>query len=189
MQRRERLEFTDQALAAEIRGGSCVAFEQLMRRYERLVFKVAYGYTCSRESALDVTQNVFLKVHRKLHLFRGRGSLKGWLMRITVNESLNWQRSQSRHQGHDELMDFHLASEQGQHEQIVDRERRQMLLESLSQLNPKQRLAVVLRYFEGMPICEIADLLQCSQGVAKNILFRSLRKLRAELAPVMEVHS
>lgn len=183
------MEFRDQTLVEEVQDGSSVAFEQLMRRYERLVFKVAYGYIGGREGALDVTQNVFLKVHSNLGAFRAKGSFKGWLMRITVNESLNYNRSQKRHQGHDEIREFHMSTDHGQDEMLVDQERRQMLLESLGQLNPKQRLAVVLRYFEGMPIREISALLRCSEGVTKNILFRSLRKLRAELSPVMEVSS
>jgi len=99
------LEFADQTLVEEVQDGSSVAFEQLMHRYERLVFKVAYGYIGGREGALDVTQNVFLKVHSNLSAFRGKGSFKGWLMRITVNESLNYNRSQKRHQGHDEIQD------------------------------------------------------------------------------------
>ncbi|MEE8583439.1 MAG: sigma-70 family RNA polymerase sigma factor [Acidobacteriota bacterium] len=183
------MEFTDQTLVEEVQAGSSVAFEHLMRRYERLVFKVAYGYAGGREGALDVTQNVFLKVHHNLKAFRGKGAFKGWLMRITVHESLNWKRSQRRHQGHDELMDFHMTSEHGQDEMLVDQERRRMLLESMGQLNPKQRLAVALRYFEGMPVREISALLRCSEGVTKNILFRSLRKLRAELSMLMEVPS
>jgi RNA polymerase sigma-70 factor (ECF subfamily) len=110
-------------------------------------------------------------------------------MRITVNESLNYNRSQKRHQGHDEIQEFHMSVNHRQDEMLVDQERRRMLLESLGQLNPKQRLAVVLRYFEGMPIREISAMLRCSEGVTKNILFRSLRKLRAELSMVMEVSS
>ena len=65
-----------------------------MRRYELLVFKIALGVTGERESALDISQNVFLKVHRKLGSFRSDSNLKNWIARIAMNESINWKRSQ-----------------------------------------------------------------------------------------------
>ena len=69
------------------------------------------------------------------------------------------------------------------------RERWELLRKSLVSLNPKHRLAVVLRYFEGMPVREIAAVLECSEGVAKNILFRSLKKMRDQLAASAEISS
>ena len=65
MKRRTGLDFSDQALVSEIRSGSSVAFERLMRRYERLVYKIAYGFTRDATSAMDVTQETFLKVYAR----------------------------------------------------------------------------------------------------------------------------
>ncbi len=90
------MSFSDQTLVTEIRSGSGVAFEQLMRRYERLVYKVAYGLTRDREAAMDVTQETFMKVHGRLTGWRGEGGIKNWIARIAANEAMNWQRSVRR---------------------------------------------------------------------------------------------
>ena len=62
-----------------------------------------------------------------------------------------------------------------------ERERREVLKRSLAQLNPRQRLALVLRYFQGMSSREISEVLQCSDGTVRNLLFRSMKKLREVL--------
>ena len=62
---------------------------------------------------------------------------------------------------------------------ILEDERLQRVLDGLQVLNQRSRLAVILRYFRDMPIREVAEVLECSEGVARNMLFRSVRKLRA----------
>jgi RNA polymerase sigma-70 factor (ECF subfamily) len=171
------LEPTDQELLAEIGSGSDLAFDRLMRRYRRLVYHVAYGYTGERESALDVVQETFLKVHTRRGSFRGDGSLKNWIVRIAANEAMNWKRSSSR-----------LATS-GLDEAVIPRtdERdlagrtagdHRALTRSLAALGPRHRLAIVLRYFGERSTREIAAALECSEGTARNVLFRGLAKLR-----------
>ena len=89
------MEFSDGHLVEEVMGGSTVAFERLMTRYERLVFKIAFSCSGQYDSALDILQNVFLKVHRKLAGFRTDGDFKNWIAKIAVNESINWKRSRN----------------------------------------------------------------------------------------------
>jgi len=184
------LNLSDQELIGEIRAGSAVAFERLMKRYEKLVYKIAYGLTGQRESALDVTQNVFLRVHSKLPTYRAEGDLRNWILRIASNESLNWNRSRRRIREtglSDDRAAAVAAAPPPQEELFSRRERWGQIRDSLGTLNPKHRLAVVLRYVEGMPVREIAAVLECSEGVAKNILFRSLKKLRDRLAATAEI--
>ena len=64
---------------------------------------------------------------------------------------------------------------------MLKREQKQLLLDEIHRLNPRQQQAVLLRYFEKMPVREIAEVLECSENQVKNILFRSLRKLRKRL--------
>ena len=175
------MERSDETLIREIGSGSELAFEHIMERYQRLVYRVSYCYVRDKDSALDVTQNVFLKVHRKVHTLRDAAQFKTWLLRIAHRESLNWLRDQRLSDRESLSEDSLLDSGSNQEESLLIFEYRELLLESLSSLNPKQRLAVILRYFERMPIRDISTTLNCSQGVVKNILFRSLRKLRAYL--------
>jgi len=181
------LEFSDHELIGEIRTGSTVAFERLMGRYERLVYGIAFGFTGEREAALDVSQNVFLRVHSKLSTYKTDGNFKGWIARVAMNESSNWLRAQKRHRASE--LDDNVPAGPGlpQEDRLWEREAWQLVNRSLARLKPQHQLAVALRYFEAMPIREIADILGSSEGVVKSILFRSLQKIRVEVRASTEV--
>ena len=183
------MEFSDAQLIEEALRGSAVAFERLVARYERLVFKLAFGCTGQRDSALDVLQNVFLKVHLKLADFRTEGDFRNWIARITVNESHNWNRSQKRHRAGelDETVTIALAP--GQEGSVRDRETWEHIKRSMEALTPKYREAIALRYFEGMSVREVADTLRCSEGTVKSMLFRSLKQMRLTIGLSKEVVS
>jgi RNA polymerase sigma-70 factor (ECF subfamily) len=177
------LTFSDEALIEECRGGSRLAFDQLMQRYQRLVFRVGYSYARQPEDALDITQEVFLKVYRKLNSYKGDGTFQSWLLRVTHNHCVDWVRKHRRDRSFEELTPAHYAEYPATQEtELYRHEQRRILLAMLEELNPKQRLAVTLRYFEEMSIREIAGVLECSQGVVKSILFRSVAKLRNSFA-------
>ncbi len=173
---------SDEALIKKIRSGSRATYGQLMERYERLVMKVVLSYTHNVEDAFDVSQDVFFKAYRKLDQFRGTGQFKAWLLRITHNESISWLRKQKRFQEHETFSPENspcLPADQDT--ALMKAERRRMLQDEILQLNARQQTAVTLRYFEGMPIREIAGVLECGEGVVKSILFRSLEKMRKRL--------
>ena len=176
---------SDMELVEAVRGGDLGAFDELMRRYERLVYRVAISFVSTPENAFDVTQTVFLKAFRGLGGFRSEANLKTWLLRITHNESVNWLRSSSSkeeaHEPVDELAEV-LPGRDSQEADLLDRERREQLERAMGTLNERYRLAVVLRYFQGLDIAEISAVLGCSEGVTKNILFRSVRSLRESLS-------
>ena len=176
------MDFDDRDLVREIRAGSKVAFERLMRRYGRLVYRIAYGFTGDRESAMDVAQETFLKVHTRLAEWREEGDLRNWVARIAANEGLNFRRSARRHPTCELDEAVFVRPDPPQEEKLIARESRDALHRSLSALTPRQRLAVVLRYFEGRSAREIGGVLECSEGTARNILFRSLRKLQSVLS-------
>jgi len=174
----------ERALVAEMRAGSADAFEDLMKRYQGLVYRTCFGYTRNRDDALDVTQEVFVKVYERMASFQGSGSFKGWLLRITHNQSLNWIRSRARHGEHDRLSEANAPEmEPRQEDDLSRQESRDQIEAAMVHLNPKQRKALTLRYFERMSISEIASLLECTEGTARNILFRSMRKLRDRMVP------
>jgi RNA polymerase sigma-70 factor (ECF subfamily) len=175
---------TDDALVRESLAGNSGSFDQLMLRYQKLVCKIAMNYVKDKQSALDVTQNVFLKVYRKLDCVSADGMFKPWLLRITYNESINWLRRRRNHEEFEEMgaHDHSPDPAPAQETRLLDHENRRLLLEGLRDLNPKYKLAVSLRYAEGMPIKEIADVMDCSEGMVKSLLFRGVRKIRSNLA-------
>lgn len=173
------LEKTDEMLISEIRHGHIEAFDQLMQHHQNQVYHIAYSYTKNEDQAMDVTQNVFLKVYENLSKFQSRSRFKTWLLRIAYNESNNWIKKNQRDISSSDPDIF--ASDSDQESNYLVQEHRTIMLQSLYQLNTKYRLAVVLRYFENYSIREISEVLKCSEGVVKNMLFRSLQKLKAKL--------
>lgn len=169
------LEPTDDELIREIGSGSDLAFDRLMRRYRRLVYRVAYGFTGDSESALDIVQETFLKVHTGLPRFRGEGKARNWIVRIAAHEAMNWSRWSSRHET-SELDESSVARPdlRAERDPLVVR----ALTSSLAALGPRHRLAIVLRYYGQRSTREIAATLDCSEVTARNVLFRGLAKLR-----------
>lgn len=176
------MQFSDEALIEETRSGSKSAYGRLMERYERLVFSVSVSYVRNSDDALDITQDVFLRVYQKLDLYRGDGTFKAWLVRIAHNESISWLRRQKRNQDIDELTPDMAPSVGPEQEiRVVKDERWKMLLDEIGHLNPKQRMALTMRYFQEMPIREIAGVMECSEGNVKSLLFRGVDKLRNQM--------
>ena len=177
------LETVDEILITKTLGGSLECYDVLMQRYEKDVFAVARGYTRSVDDTLDICQNVFLKAYRKLDTFQGRSSFKTWLVSIANREGLNWIRTRLRKAPSNvvDLETARLSSGDDQEAELIEVERRRQVVDSLQALNQRSRLAVILRYFRDMPIREVAEVLECNEGVARNMLFRSVRKLRAAI--------
>ena len=170
---------SDEALVEEINSGSTLAFGLLMKRYEKLVYRIAFNYAKNPECAMDVTQNVFLKAHRNMSSYSGSGLFKAWLLRITYNESISWFRQQRVERLTEELTQVNEPVLHAvQVDEVARTEYRDILLSGLEKLSSKQRLAVVLRYFEDFSLREIATVLNSSEGAVKSVLFRSLEKLR-----------
>jgi RNA polymerase sigma-70 factor (ECF subfamily) len=175
------VERDDGKLVAEILGGSTPAFEELVRRHRRLVYRIAYGLTRDPDGALETVQDTFLKVHERLRHYRGEGDVKSWIARIAANEALNRARDRRRREAREQLVP--IAETQGPSQQRVleRRESDAALHQSIALLPERQRLAVVLRYFEDQSPREIAAVLECSEETARNTLFRGLRRLRSVL--------
>ena len=178
------MEPPDEVLIRETLAGDLGSFDELMR-YDHLVFKIAYSFCGGRESAFDITQTVFLKAFDRLGTFRTESSFKTWLMRITYNEGINWTRSpRNRRDLHENIEPtseaFSLAA--GQESHLLLREQRLMIRRGLDLMNDRYRTAILLRYVHDMTISEIAGVLQCSETMAKNILFRGIRTLKRTLA-------
>lgn len=178
------MEQCDEELLAEVRAGSTRAFDEIMKRYQRLVYAACLGFVATPEDALDMTQDIFVRVYEKLDSFRGNGAFKAWLLRITHNEGLNRARNRARRGDHDELTSANSPPvAPDQESDLAQKQSQDVLRKALLHLRPRQRQAVMLRYFDKMPIREVACILDCTEGTAKNLLFRSLQKLRTHLAP------
>ena len=178
----------EQSLIERSRAGSLAAFDDLMQRYERFVYKIAFAYVHDVETAMDITQNVFIKAFSQMGGFRAEGNYRAWIARISCRECIDSLRKFRRMGGAPiSLEDLPLASpETGQEEGLIRTQQSRHLKSAIARLNPRQRLAVSLRYFDGASLQEISDILDCDVSLTKNILFRSLEKLRRHLGPLKE---
>ncbi len=176
-----------------------LGFEALFDRYHSLVFHLAYRVLGDHEEALDVCQEVFLIVYRKLSRFRGDSSLKTWIYRIAINRAANrcrwWNRLRRRgtisleeHLGHEGRGGLAESLESGvtsPEESLLKREERDQLERSLAKLPVKQRVALVLRDIEGLPYEQISLLLDISPGTVKSRIARGREELKRRLNGVL----
>jgi RNA polymerase sigma-70 factor (ECF subfamily) len=177
------LETTDRELISKTLNGELKSYDQLMQRYEKLVYKVAYSFGSNQQNTMDITQNTFLRAYENLASYQDKGSFQAWIVKITYNEGINWTKKNKKYEQFqmiDNDQPRHI-SDISQEDELLAKENKAQLLKSLFTLSTKYRLAVVLRYFNDMPLKEIAKVLNCSEGVVKNILFRSLQRLRQNL--------
>ena len=182
------MEKDDRTLIDDALGGDEGAYDLLMQRYQRLVFKIAYGYTGTQEDALDLCQDIFLKAFRGLPSLKKRQHFKTWLIRVAMNEGVSWTRRHRRHiDGREDLSAVEFGGDgqpPAQETEQFHRERQRYLFRGMHRLRHRYRQALILRYFQDQSIREIAGTLGCSEAVAKNTLFRGVRTLRRELRRV-----
>jgi RNA polymerase sigma-70 factor (ECF subfamily) len=180
------LELSDHELIEQTISGSLDSYDQLMERYQQLVFKVAYGFGRNKQNSMDITQNVFLKAYENLASFKGKGSFKAWIAKIAYHEGINWTKKNHLYEQSAIFEEVFMNRQEGitQEDELLARENKAQLLQSLFSLNTRYRVAVVLRYFNEMPIKEISGVLKCSEGVVKSMLHRSLQQLKQNLKEI-----
>ena len=179
----------DEEIVEEVLGGKTYRFNDLMERYQQLVFRTCLGFVHSKEDAEDISQEVFLNVYQSLSRFRGQAAFSTWLYRIAINASLNHLRKQARRQRyglffpvHRETSDSerqnHIASEEGNPEQdMVKKEQYLALKKSLEKLPEKQKTAFVLSRYEEMSQREIARIMNTTEGAVESLLQRAKQNL------------
>jgi RNA polymerase sigma-70 factor, ECF subfamily len=177
----------------ELRSGSEAAFDWLVTYYHAPVYAVVVGILRNPNDAADVTQEVFLKAFRGIGSFRHGSSLKTWLYRIAVRESLNYRRWFWRHlRFQSSIEDEPLGSCLGLEdpgispfEELASREIQLAVQHALGEVPPVFRAAVILRDLEGLSYEEVAEVLDVSVGTVKSRILRGRRLLREILEPVL----
>jgi RNA polymerase sigma-70 factor (ECF subfamily) len=173
------------------------AFCQLAERYARRIYLLASHYCRNAQDAEDLSQEVWMKAYQALESFRFDASFYTWLRRITINTFLNRRRSSFfQRQGQkiaiqltpidSEAQETFLDSRCASQENIYTKLLFENVVSALSELTPSQRLAFLLRHYEGMSYEEIASVMNCSTGTVKKGVSRAIAKLRARLSPDSE---
>jgi len=173
------------------RSGDVGAFEQLVRRYDRNVFRIAQHITQNREDAEDVVQDAFLKAFQNLGQFQGQSKFYTWLVRIAVNEALMRLRRRRPERmvsidedvkTEDDSIPREIADWSPNPEQLYNQgELKEILQKTIQGLAPSFRTVFVLRDVEGLSTEETADALGLSVPAVKSRLLRARLQLRERL--------
>ena len=177
---------SDEALIEAIGRGDRDAAACLYHRHIDRVHRICYRIVLDSSQAPDCVQEVWMKVFRHLGRFRCEQSFPAWLNTVAANTAIDFYR-RSRRQGRpvdlDEASMESLVAESNEPDrQFDDATTRREILEALGEISVNQRTAFVLRYFEQMPVEEIARTLRCREGTVRTHIRRCLLSLRARLA-------
>lgn len=179
---------TDEELVTRAKGGDLDSFNQLILRWERPIYALAFRVIGREEDARDVCQDTFLRAFRALPGFKGQAKFSSWLYRIALNLCRDWIRRQRRAptlQMPEDTDPLELASEVGPTESIEDlvarRELSVVVGRAMALLPEEQRTAIILKEYHGMTFQEIADLQGCPLSTVKTRLYQGLSVLRRQL--------
>lgn len=157
------------------------AWEEIVRRFRRRVFGIAYKFTGKYEDSQDLTQEIFFRVFRSLDKFDANADFGTWLYSVSRNHCIDHYRSGRREremlvQRELQLEDF-ASGRFDPHRAVEVRDKRKMILEALSQLPAKLKQAVVLRDIKGLTYQEIVEQLQLPEGTVKSRINRGRLEL------------
>lgn len=178
------------ALIQRCASGDETAFAEVVAEHQRMVVQLAMNLLGDRDEALDLSQDVFIRVFRTIGQFRGQSQLRTWIYRIAVNQARNRHRFWRRRRRSDQVSldahveahgDFICGSEVGPDRILQQKELAARLKDALDALPFDQRTAIVLREVDGLSYDEIAFSLGVAVGTVKSRLTRARQTLRAGL--------
>jgi len=167
------LEWVERCLA-----GEAEAFHGLVERHQDALYRLVFRFLANRDDALEITQEAFARAFEKLHMFDRRRSFSVWLLSVAANLARDLLRKRGRRS---EVLDPERieqapggeAPERG----AAEREEAELLRRAVASLSDEKRLAVVLRYFEGKSIAEVAEITGTPKGTLKVRLYRARKEL------------
>jgi len=180
---------TDEELVARATAGDVDSFNQLVSRWERTIYALAYRTLGREEDARDVVQEAFLRAYRGLRGFKGEAKFSSWLYRITLNLCRDWIRRERRApvvqppEGVDavDLADAQASPTESVEDLVARREMSRAVSRAMAELPEEQRTAIMLKEYHGLTFQEIADQLNCPLSTVKTRLYQGLSVLRRRL--------
>lgn len=166
----------DISLIESYLNGNENAVEELVMKYQRQIYAFIYRMIDDLEGAKDLTQETFIRAVKGLRGFRQHSSFKTWLFQIAKNLSLNYIQ-QNRHE-EVEIEESLSSNQAGALSEIIEKEIKKHVRTGLRDLPKRQRLAVILRVYEGMSFAETASIMGCSEGAAKAHYHNGVNRLK-----------
>lgn len=182
-------------LVTRTKKGDRAAYKELVERYQKRVFGILFGMLHSREDAMELTQDVFIKVYQRIGEFEEKSSFYTWVYRIAVNLAIDFRRREWK-KVHTEYDDS--VADSGADDAIFQRDRRNpeeatrdkelgdQINRALETLPDEQRAVLTMREVDGLSYQEMADVMGCSIGTIMSRLFYARKKMQAALKGVKE---
>lgn len=180
-------EKSDIELVNEFKSGNISAFDEIVRKYQKKVYGLARKILGNHDDADDVAQEVFIKLYYSLNDFKGESSLFTWIYRITVNECNNVLRKKKIKEfvQIDEIMNL-LKFSQTPEQELVDKERKNLIERAMEKLPPKQRAVFVMRFFDELDYEQISKILNKPIGTLKANYFHAVKKIQRFIKDEMQ---
>ena len=166
------------------------SFEEILYRYQSIIYNISYRFAGSSEDAEDMTQEVFIKIFRNINSFQFKSKLSTWIYRVTTNTCLDivkrkkdnmtaFSLDDNLEDGEGKLLSSEIAdSRPTPDKQAEQHEIKNAVNKAISQLPEDYRAVVILRDIHGLPYDDIAEIVDCSVGTVKSRISRGRRKLR-----------
>lgn len=169
---------TDKKLVARVKKGDSQAFEQLVDRYEKIIFHSAYRIVGDREDAADITQATFVKVFERIDSFDPSYRFFSWIYRISVNEAFNFHK---RNRKAAALVVEPKSDQPGPYEEFRQQEMCEHLKQALAEMTYEYRVVIVLKHLMLLSYKEIAEILDLHEKTVKSRLFTARQVLHRQL--------
>ena len=186
----------DQQLVERVQRGDKAAFDLLVVKYQRKIFRLLSRLIRDSAEVEDVAQEAFVKAYRALPNFRGESAFYTWLYRIAINTAKNYLVSQGRRAPTSTEADVEDAEtfDDGDHlrdlntpdSMLLTKEVAEAVNRAIDQLPEDLRTAIVLRELEGLSYEEIAESMQCPIGTVRSRIFRAREAIAEELRPILD---
>jgi RNA polymerase sigma-70 factor, ECF subfamily len=176
---RHLLRDDERDVLAACRRGEREAFDLLVERYQRDVYRLCYRYLGNHEDANDMAQEAFFKAYRGIHGFRGDSAFATWLYRIAVNSCLNFRAARKPAE---ELPEGLPDPRERAPERLLEEEQQRQIRAAVSRLPEKQRATLILKIYHELSHEEVAKILGSTVGTVKANLFHALVNLRKLVA-------
>jgi len=187
----------DQQLVERVQRGDKAAFDLLVVKYQRKIFRLLSRLIRDQAEIEDVAQEAFVKAYRALPNFRGDSAFYTWLYRIAINTAKNYLVSQGRRAPTSTQADIEDAEtfDDGDHlrdlntpdSMLVTKQVAEAVNRAIDQLPEDLRTAIVLRELEGLSYEEISESMQCPIGTVRSRIFRAREAIALELRPILDI--
>ncbi|MBS3977580.1 MAG: sigma-70 family RNA polymerase sigma factor [Syntrophomonadaceae bacterium] len=165
-------------LVHKARKGDAAAFSELMQACQEKLYKIAYSYVKNRDDALDVVSESVYRAYVNLRTLKNPAYFDTWIIRIVINQSINFTNKNRRFALKEDMAHVTVSQKAIETDETID------LYSAIDKLEEKQKAVIILKYFEDLPLTQVAEIMERPVGTVKTYLHGALKKLRLELKEV-----